>query len=174
MLAASIAAASACGASAAERTVNVYNWSDYIDPAVIEDFTAETGIAVNYDVFNSNDIVETKLLAGGSGYDVVVLSDIYVFRTIEAGALLPLDKGKLPNLRHMWPAITEALAAYDPGNRYAVNYMWGTTGLGYNIDKVQALLPDAPLELVGARSSTRAMPRGSPNAASMCSTRRTT
>ena len=145
-LAASIAAASAAGASGAERVVNVYNWSDYIDPGVLADFTAETGIAVNYDVFDSNDIVETKLLAGDSGYDVVISSYIYVYREIAAGALLALDKARLPNLRHAWPEIDQALRAYDPENRYALNYMWGTTGLGYNIDKVAELLPDAPLD----------------------------
>ena len=130
--------------AAAERVVNVYNWSDYVDPDVLADFTAETGVAVVYDVFDANDLVETKLLAGGSGYDVVVSSDVYVAREIAAGVLQPLDKTRLPNLVHQWPAIADALGAYDPGNRFAVNYMWGTTGLGYNVDKVQALVPDAP------------------------------
>ena len=116
--------------------MNVYNWSDYVDPQVLKDFTAETGIKVVYDVYDSNDIVETKLLAGGSGYDIVVPSDINLAREIKAGALMPLDKSKLPNLSHMWPFITEQLQTYDPGNRYAVNYMWGTNGLGYNVDKV--------------------------------------
>lgn len=133
-------------ARAADATVNVYNWSDYVDPEVLRDFTAETGIAVTYDTFDSNDIVETKLLAGGSGYDVVVSSDVYVFREIAAGVLLPLDTLRLPNLRHVWSDVSEALAAYDPGNRFAVNYMWGTTGLGYDIDKVRRLAPDAPTD----------------------------
>src|SRR3954467_3980766 len=89
-------------AQQAERTVNIYNWSDYIDPTVLEDFTKETGIKVVYDVYDNNDIVETKLLAGGSGYDIVVPTDSNVARQIKAGTLLKLDKSKLPNLVHMW------------------------------------------------------------------------
>ncbi len=162
-----------CGAWAAEGVVNVYNWSDYIDPDVLADFSSETGIAVVYDVFDANDIVETKLLAGGSGYDVVVSSDVYVAREIAAGVLLPLDKSRLPDLVHQWPAIADALGTYDPGNRFAVNYMWGTTGLGYNLDKVDALAPDAPRD-PGPSCSIRATPRGSRAAASTFSTRRTT
>src|SRR6476659_1491224 len=106
---------------AEDKLVNIYNWSDYVDPQVLKDFTAETGIKVVYDVYDNNDIVETKLLAGGSGYDIVVPSDINLAREIKAGALMPLDKSKLPNLSHMWPFITEQLQTYDPGNRYAVN-----------------------------------------------------
>jgi putrescine transport system substrate-binding protein len=137
----------AAGAHAADdKVVNVYNWSDYIDPQVLEDFTKETGIKVVYDVYDNNDIVETKLLAGGSGYDVVVPTDSNVARQIKAGTLMPVDKSKLPNLSHMWPIITDRLQTYDPGNQYAVNYMWGTTGLGYNVDKVKQRIPDAPLD----------------------------
>jgi Spermidine/putrescine-binding periplasmic protein len=127
-------------ASAQERVVHVYNWSDYIDESVLEDFTKETGIKVVYDVFDSNEILETKLLAGGSGYDVVVPTGPFLARQIQAGVFQKLDKSKLPNLSNMWPEISERLAKYDPGNEYAVNYMWGTTGLGYNVDKIKAVL----------------------------------
>ena len=124
------------GAAAQDRVVNVYNWSDYIDGDVLKQFTEETGIKVVYDVYDNNDIVETKLLAGGSGYDIVVPTDSNMSRQIKAGTLMPLDKAKLPNLVHMWPFIMESLATYDPGNQYAVNYMWGTVGIGINVAKV--------------------------------------
>jgi len=120
-------------APAAERVVNFYNWSDYIAPSVLEDFTKQTGIKVRYDTFDSNDTLEAKLLAGNSGYDVVVPTAYFLARQIEAGIFLKLDKAKLPNLVNAWPQITDRLARYDPGNRYAVNYMWGTTGIGYNV-----------------------------------------
>jgi putrescine transport system substrate-binding protein len=140
------AAALVTPATAQERVVNIYNWSDYIDPRVLEEFTQETGIKVRYDVFDSNDVVETKLLAGRTGYDVVVPSQTYLQRLISAGVFQKLDKSKIPNLKHAWPAIAERLARYDPGNEYAVNYMWGTTGLGLNLDRVQAALGEQPLD----------------------------
>jgi putrescine transport system substrate-binding protein len=123
-----------------ERIVNVYNWTDYIAPAVIEDFSKETGIKVRYDTFDSNDTLETKLLAGKSGYDVVVPTANFLERQIKAGVFRPLDKSKLPHLVHVWPDIARRLATYDPGNRHAVNYMWGTTGIGYNVKKMRAAL----------------------------------
>src|SRR6201984_699382 len=123
-----------------ERVVNVYNWSDYIAPTVVEDFTKETGIKVRYDTFDSNDALETKLLAGKSGYDVVVPTAYFLERQIKAGVFQKLDKEKLPNLANLWPEITQRLAAYDPGNQYAVNYMWGTTGIGYNARKAREIL----------------------------------
>ncbi len=126
-----------------ERVVNVYNWSDYVDPAVLEDFTKATGIKVKYDTFDSNDILETKLLTGKSGYDVVVPTAYFLERQIKAGVFQKLDKAKLPNLANVWPEIAGRLAAYDPGNQYAVNYMWGTTGIGYNVKKAQAALGSA-------------------------------
>src|SRR3954471_9379092 len=124
-------------AHAEDKVVNVYNWSDYIDPSIVDDFTKETGIKVTYDVFDSNEILETKLLAGGSGYDVVVPTAHFLARQIEAGVFQKLDKSKLPNLSTMWPQVLDRLAKYDPGNQYAVNYMWGTTGIGINVDKVK-------------------------------------
>src|SRR5207248_6935743 len=123
-----------------ERVVNAYNWSDYIAPSVVEDFTKATGIKVRYDTFDSNDTLETQLLAGKSGYDVVVPTAYFLERQIKAGVFQKLDKEKLPNLANMWPEITQRLAAYDPGNQYAVNYMWGTTGIGFNAKKAREIL----------------------------------
>ena len=123
-----------------ERILNVYNWSDYIAPTVVEDFTKQTGIKVRYDTFDSNDTLETKLLAGKSGYDVVVPTAYFLERQIRAGVFQKLDKARMPNLANMWPEISQRLAAYDPGNQYAVNYMWGTTGIGYNLRKTREVL----------------------------------
>jgi putrescine transport system substrate-binding protein len=139
-------AALALPASAQDKVVNVYNWSDYVDETVLEEFTKETGIKVVYDVYDSNEIVESKLLPGGSGYDIVVPTDSTMARLLKAGAIGKLDKSKLPNLTHMWPAITERLAAYDPGNEYAVDYMWGTSGLGYNTAMIAERIPNAPTD----------------------------
>lgn len=127
-------------AAAQERVVNVYNWSDYIDESVLEEFTAETGIKVVYDVFDSNEILETKLLAGSTGYDVVVPTGTFLARQIQAGVFQKLDKSKLPNIANMWSTIADRTARYDPGNEYSINYMWGTTGIGYNVRKVQDAL----------------------------------
>ncbi|MDH6230314.1 putrescine transport system substrate-binding protein [Mesorhizobium soli] len=127
-------------AYAQERVVNVYNWSDYIDSSIITDFTKETGIKVVYDVFDSNEILETKLLAGGSGYDVVVPTANFLSRQISAGVFQKLDKSKLPNLTNMWDVVSERTAKYDPGNEYSINYMWGTVGLGFNKKKVEEAL----------------------------------
>jgi putrescine transport system substrate-binding protein len=123
-----------------ERTVNFYNWSDYIEPKVLEDFTKETGIKVKYDTFDSNDLLETKLLAGRSGYDLVVPTAYFLERQIKAGVFQKLDKAKLPNLVHIWPEVAKRLATYDPDNQYAVNYMWGTTGIGFNVKKAREVL----------------------------------
>jgi putrescine transport system substrate-binding protein len=119
-------------AAAGERVVNFYNWSDYVEPTVFDEFTKETGIAVRYDTFDGNDTLEAKLFAGQSGYDVVVPTAYFLARQITAGLYRKLDKSKLPNLVNAWPEISDRLAHYDPGNQYAVNYMWGTTGLGYD------------------------------------------
>jgi putrescine transport system substrate-binding protein len=124
----------------AQKRVNFYNWSDYIDPTVLKDFTRETGIEVTYDNFDSNDVLETKLLAGKSGYDVVVPTAYFLQRQIKAGVFQKLDKAKLPNLAHLWPEVAQRLAVYDPGNQHAVNYMWGTTGIGYNVKKAREVL----------------------------------
>ena len=135
--------APAIASAQTERVVNVYNWSDYIDPAVIEAFTKETGIKVRYDTFDANETLETKLLAGKSGYDVVVPTGYFLQRQIAAGVFQKLDKSKLPNLVNVWPDIAAKLAFYDPGNQYAVNYMWGTTGIGFNVKKMHEILGPA-------------------------------
>jgi putrescine transport system substrate-binding protein len=139
-IAAAVAALWTAPAGAQGQVVNVYNWSDYIEPTVIEEFTKETGIKVRYDTFDSNDTLETKLLAGKSGYDVVVPTGFFLERQIKAGVFQKLDKSKLPNLVNLWPEITQRLAAHDPGNLYAINYMWGTTGIGYNVKKAREIL----------------------------------
>jgi putrescine transport system substrate-binding protein len=127
-------------AQAEERTVNFYNWSNYMAPGVLEDFTKETGIKVVYDTFDANETLETRLLAGKSGYDVVVPTGYFLQRQITAKVFLKLDKSKLPNLVNAWPVVTQQLATYDPGNNYGANYMWGTTGVGYNVKMTQKIL----------------------------------
>lgn len=144
ILSASILALSVSFASSEE--VRVYNWSDYIDEALLTKFQNETGIKLIYDVFDSNDILETKLLAGGSGYDIVVPSGSFLQRQIQAGAFQKLDLTKLPNRENLWDMIQGLTAQYDPGNVYSINYMWGTSGLGVNVDKVAEVLgDDAPV-----------------------------
>jgi putrescine transport system substrate-binding protein len=127
-------------AAGEERVVNFFNWSNYVAPGVLEDFTRETGIRVVYDTFDANETLETRLLAGKSGYDVVVPTGYFLQRQISAHVFQKLDKSKLPNLANAWPAITARLATYDPGNLYAANYMWGTTGIGYNVKMAQKIL----------------------------------
>lgn len=134
------------GANAAEdKVVNVYNWSDYIDENILKEFTAETGIKVVYDVFDSNDVLETKLLAGKSGYDVVVPSATFLARQIQAGVFTKLDQSKLTNNGNLWDLVKDKTQIYDPGNAYSINYMWGTTGLGYNVGKIEERMADAPV-----------------------------
>jgi putrescine transport system substrate-binding protein len=134
-------------AQAQERSVNFYNWSNYMAPGVLEQFTKETGIKVTYDTFDANETLETRLLAGKSGYDVVVPTAYFLQRQITAGIFQKLDKSKLPNLANAWPEVTRRLAVYDPGNGYAANYMWGTTGIGYNVKSVRDILgPDAKID----------------------------
>jgi putrescine transport system substrate-binding protein len=133
-------------AQTAEKVVNVYNWSDYIDPTVITDFEKEFGIHVNYDVFDSNEVLETRLLAGHTNYDVVVPSGPFLERQIQAGVYRKLDKSLLPNLKNVDPRVARATALYDPGNQYAVDYMWITSGPGYNVAMVKQRMPDAPVD----------------------------
>ena len=134
-------------ALAQDNVVNVYNWSDYIAEDTIANFEAETGIKVNYDVYDNNEIVDAKLLAGNSGYDIVVPSGNFLERQIKAGLILPLDKSKLPNLGNLDPSVMATAAGQDPDNAHGVPYMINTIGLGYNVAKVkQALGEDAPLD----------------------------
>jgi putrescine transport system substrate-binding protein len=134
-------------ARAEQRVVNFYNWSNYVAPGVLEDFTRETGIKVVYDTFDANETLETRLLAGKSGYDVVVPTAYFLQRQITAHVFQKLDKSRLPNLANAWPVVVQRLAIYDPGNLYAANYMWGTTGVGYNVKAVQKILgPEARID----------------------------
>ncbi|MEL6562997.1 MAG: polyamine ABC transporter substrate-binding protein [Pseudomonadota bacterium] len=145
MMLSTVAAFALSGVALADE-VRVYNWSDYIDEDLLEKFEQETGLELVYDVFDSNEVLETKMLAGSSGYDVVVPTGTFLQRQITAGVFQPLDKAQLPNIENMWGVIEERTAAYDPGNAYSINYMWGTTGLGVNVGKVQEILgEDAPI-----------------------------
>lgn len=139
-------AAKPAAPAAEEKVVNVYNWSDYIDPKVLEDFTKETGIKVNYDTYDSNEVLQTKLLAGKTGYDVVVPGGNFLERQIKAGVYRKLDRSKLSNWSNLDPEVLRRLALHDPGNEHAVDHMWGTDGIGYNIDKIKAIDPNAPID----------------------------
>jgi len=147
-----VAAMAIASTAALADEVRVYNWSDYIDEDLLAKFEEETGIKLIYDVFDSNEVLETKMLAGSSGYDVVVPSGTFLQRMITAGAFQPLDQAQLPNAVNLWDVIKDRTAQYDAGNAHSINYMWGTTGLGVNTGKVaEALGDDAPigsLELV--------------------------
>jgi putrescine transport system substrate-binding protein len=137
-------------AIAQERVVNFYNWSNYMAPGVLEDFTKETGIKVVYDTFDANETLETRLLAGKSGYDVVVPTAYFLQRQVSANIFQKLDKSRLPNLVHAWPEVTQRLAVYDPDNSFGANYMWGTTGIGYNVKALHKILgPDATIDSWG-------------------------
>jgi len=148
---AAFAALAACGgkqeansasgeAAPEEKVVSVLNWSDYVGDTTNADFSAKTGIKVTYDVFDSNEVLETKLLAGRSGYDVVVPTAPFLERQIKAGVFLPLDKSKLPNLANMDPELMQRVAAHDSGNQHSLIYLWGTIGLGYNPEMVKKAL----------------------------------
>jgi len=147
LLAMTLAGAVAGAAQAQEKVLHVYNWSDYIAEDTLENFTKETGIKVVYDVFDSNEVLEAKLLAGSSGYDVVVPSNPFLAKQIKAGVFQKLDKSKLSNWENLDKSLLKALDPSDPGNQYAIPYMWGTIGIGYNVDKVKAVLGDnAPVD----------------------------
>ena len=139
-------AAHGASAAASEKVLNVYNWSDYIQPAVVADFSREYGIHVNYDVFDSNEMLETKLLTGHTNYDLVVPSGAFLERQLQADIYQKLDKSLLPNLKNVDPEVARAVAHYDPGNQYSVVYMWITSGVGYNTADIRARLADAPVD----------------------------
>ena len=142
-----VCALSAGAAPAMAETLKFYNWSDYIAEDTIERFEAETGIDVIEDVFDSNEVLEAKLLAGNSGYDLVVPTASFMGRQIQAGVFDTLDKSKLSNLHRVDTELLSFLEAVDPGNQYGVPYLWGTTGIGYNVDKVKEVLgEDAPVD----------------------------
>ncbi len=125
----------------AKEVVHVFNWSDYMDEGPegpVAAFEKKTGIDVIYDVFDSNEILEAKLLSGKTGYDVVFPSNNFIGRQIEAGVFLALDRSKLKNYKHLDKNIMKVLESVDPGNKYSIPYMWGTTGIGYNVKKIEA------------------------------------
>ncbi|NMH65710.1 polyamine ABC transporter substrate-binding protein [Shewanella salipaludis] len=130
-----------------EKIVRVYNWSDYIAEDTLDNFRQATGIRAIYDVFDSNEVLEAKLLSGRSGYDIVVPSNHFLAKQIKAGAFMKLDKSKLTNYKNLNAELMQQLQKADPGNEYAVPYLWGTNGIGYNLDKVKAVLgDDAPVD----------------------------
>ena len=131
------------GGAQEEKTLHVFNWSDYIAEDTVPNFEKQSGIKVTYDVFDSNDVLETRLLAGSSGFDVVVPSASFLERQIKAGVFQKLDKSQIPNLKYMDPDIMNRVGLHDPNNEYSVPYLWGTTGIGYNEDKIKKILGDA-------------------------------
>jgi len=131
---------------AADKVVNVFNWTNYIDDTAIPTFEKATGITVNYDLMDQNDVLEAKLLAGNSGYDVVVPSGSFFGEQVRAGLYQPIQRDKLSNYRNLDPQLMQRVEKYDPGNRYGVPYMWGTSGIAYNVDAIKARMPDAPLD----------------------------
>ena len=145
--AASTTTATTPAATDAEKVLNIYNWSDYIAEDTIANFEKETGIKVTYDVFDSNELLEAKMVSGNTGYDLVVPSLQYLSRQVQAGVFQPLDKSKLTNYGNLDPEIMARIAKLDPGNAHALNWLWGTTGIGYNVAKVKAALgPNAPVD----------------------------
>jgi putrescine transport system substrate-binding protein len=137
---------SASSSAGGAKDLNLYIWSDYLAPNTLPDFEKQTGIKVHAAYFDTNETLETKLLAGSSGFDIVVPSASYFERQIKAGAFLILDKSKLPNWKNMDPQLMAKVALHDPDNRHGVIYLWGTNGIGYNEKMVKALMPDAPLD----------------------------
>ena len=137
------------GARDHEAVLNIYNWSDYLDPSVVPAFEKEYGIHVNYDVFDSNEVLETKLLSGTTGYDIVVPSGSFLQRQIKAGVYQRFNKALLPNLGNVDAAMAERYAVYDPGLAHSIDYLWGSDGIGYNVRKVAAIMPEAPLDSLG-------------------------
>lgn len=135
-----ISAALGVAAPASAQTVHIFNWSDYIGEDTLQHFQEKTGIRPVYDVFDSNETLEGKLLAGKTGYDVVVPTNHFLGKQIKAGAFQPLDRAKLPNWGNLDPALLAQLEKNDPGNRYGVPYLWGTNGIGYNVQKVKEAL----------------------------------
>jgi len=138
-------ATTACGTGAADRELYLYNWSDFIGTGTIDRFEQRTGIKVVYDTYDAEETMDARLLAGESGYDVVSASSNFSGREIKAGVYLPLDKSKLPNWKYLDPRFLAKLEPSDPGNRYGVPYMQAVSGFAYNVDKIRARMPDAPV-----------------------------
>jgi putrescine transport system substrate-binding protein len=125
-------------ANAGERELKVYNWFDYITPETLTKFKQDSGIKLTYDIFDTNEALEAKLLTGNSGYDLVVPSNVFLAKQLEAGVFQKLDRSKLPNWQHLDPKLMKLIEANDPGNQYAVPYMYGTVLIGFNPAKVKA------------------------------------
>jgi putrescine transport system substrate-binding protein len=142
----SSAADTARAAADTGKVLNLYIWSDYLAADTLSNFEKQTGIKVHVAYFDTNETLETKLLAGSSGYDVVVPTASYFERQIKAGVYLTLDKSKLPNLKNMDPQLMSKVALHDPGNAHGIIYTWGTNGIGFNEKMVKDLMPDAPLD----------------------------
>lgn len=130
----------------AADSVRIYNWTDYIAPDTLKSFEKSSGIKTQYDVYDSNETLDAKLMAGRSGYDVVFPSNHFMARQIQGGALKQLDKSQLPNWKNLNPTLLKALETNDPGNQHGFPYLWGTTGIGYNVEKVKAVLGDVPVD----------------------------
>lgn len=146
LLAVSFLGVFATCAQANDKVLRVYNWSDYIAPETVSKFEDETGISVVYDVFDSNETLEARLLAGKSGYDIVVPSNSFLAKQIKAGVYQPLDKSRLPNWKNLNTTLLANVSASDPSNAHAAPYMWGSIGIGFNPDKVREVLgADAPV-----------------------------
>jgi putrescine transport system substrate-binding protein len=150
LMSSAIATACLCWAGSAlaqeeEKVLNVYNWSDYIAEDTLKNFEKETGIKVRYDNFDNNEIVHAKLVAGKTGYDVVVPSSYWAKIQADGGLLMKLDKSRIPNLKNLDPSLQEQLAKLDPGNQFQVNWLWGFTTVGINVDKVKAALGSTPM-----------------------------
>jgi putrescine transport system substrate-binding protein len=160
LLAIAFAVLAACGGGdnetadlsdgAEDKTLHVYNWADYIGQTTIADFEAKTDIKVTYDTYDSNEVLETKLLTGRSGYDVVFPTATNLGRMAKVGVFLELDRERLPNLANMDPGAMQQVAVHDPGSRHAISYMWGTTGLGYNPALVAKVLGTDAIDSWGA------------------------
>jgi putrescine transport system substrate-binding protein len=132
--------------TAQSQELRIYNWSDYIDPEILTDFTEETGIKVVYDTFDSNEVAETRVLTGSTGYDIVTPSNNNLVRYIGAGAVRALDMDKLPNARNLWPEMLARMEPFDPGGKHSLPYMWGTIGIGYNEAALAQRLPGVALD----------------------------
>ncbi|NUU38403.1 polyamine ABC transporter substrate-binding protein [Pseudomonas sp. C2B4] len=128
-----------CAAAYADETVNISNWNGYIADDTLPTFTRETGIKATYDIHDSNEVLESKLMTGNTGYDVVSPSNHFLSRLIKAGAIQKLDKSQLPDWKNLDPVLMKKLEVNDPGNQYGYPYMWGTAGIGYNVEKIKAI-----------------------------------
>lgn len=140
-----VAAAPALPVNTEEKVLNIYNWPDYIPEGMTAAFEKETGIKVNYDTFETNEALHAKLVAGNTGYDIVVPGTVFAKSQIEGGLLQPLDKARIPNLANLEPAIMKTLTKADPGNKYLVPWGWGFTTVGINKTKVDKALAGMPM-----------------------------